>query len=195
MRSAGKTPHSILSDSGGEFISVRKWCSENNIKSYLPYSSFHGAIVERFNQSIKSRIYRWMDYYKTERYIPHLQNILLGYNNSYHSSIGVSPNIAWDNKSTHHKIREKLEVYYNKFKDKPPRFKIGEVVRIRFLAKSSFTKGYDIQNNQELFVIHKVISNLPFPMYEIKSLERIDEGVIKGRFYEHELIKITKGIE
>ena len=99
-----------MTDSGGEFSLVIKWCLKNNIKSYLPYSSFHGAIIERFNQSIKNRIYNWMDQYKTEKYSPHLQDILIGYNNSYHSSIGVSPNVAWNNKSTHPQIRGKCNL-------------------------------------------------------------------------------------
>ena len=41
-------------DAGTEFVLVRKWCAENNIKTYLPYSSFHGSFIERFNQSMKT---------------------------------------------------------------------------------------------------------------------------------------------
>ena len=190
LKESGKKPHSILTDSGGEFSLVIKWCLKNNIKTYLPYSSFHGAIIERFNQSIKNRIYNWMDQYKTEKYSPHLQDILIGYNNSYHSSIGVSPNVAWNNKSTHPQIREKLQTYFSKFSRKHPKLKIGDIVRIRLLSKSAFTKGYDIQNNQELFKINNISLNLPIPMYEIKSLENPEEGVLRGKFYGNELIKV-----
>ena len=102
-------------DAGTEFVLVRKWCAENNIKTYLPYSSFHGAFIEWFNQSIKNLIYRWMDSNKTENYIDSLGSILEGYNNSTHSSIGLPPNIAWSDKSSHPRIREKLQVYYDKF--------------------------------------------------------------------------------
>ena len=104
-----KTPRSLLTDAGGEFVLVRRWCEENNIKTYLPYSSFHGAYIERFNQTIKNRIYRWMDANKTERYINYLYSILHGYNNARHTSISVSPNVAWSDKSTHPQIREKLQ--------------------------------------------------------------------------------------
>ena len=71
-----KTPRSILMDAGGEFTLVRKWCLENNIRTYLPFSSFHGAYIERFNQSIKNRIYRWMYSNKTERSITQLDSLL-----------------------------------------------------------------------------------------------------------------------
>ena len=149
IKNIDKVPRSILMDAGTEFVLVRKWCAENNIKTYLPYSSFHGSFLERFNQSIKNRMYRWMDTNKTERYIDSLESLLEGYNNSNHSSIGLPPNVAWNNKSTHLKIREKLQKYYDTFAKTKPRFKIGDVVRIKLWHKSSFLNGYDVQNNQE----------------------------------------------
>ena len=133
-----------------------------------------------------------MDTYKTERYLDSLESLLEGYNNAKHSTIGISPNDAWNNKSTHVHIREKLQKYYNKFNKTKPRFKIGDIVRIKLLPKSSFVKGYDIQNNQELFEIHKITSNLPIPMYQIKSIEKPEEDVIKGQFYGHELTLASK---
>ena len=192
LRSMDKVPRSLLTDVGGEFVLVRKWCIKNNIKVYLPYSSFHGSYIERFNQSIKNRIYRWMDTNKTEKYINHLESLLQGYNNAVHSSIGTTPNIAWNDRSKHPQIRERLQKYYNKFTKKMPRFKVGDVVRIKLLPKSSFSKGYDVQNNQELFEIVNVLTNLPVPMYQIRSFKNPEEGVIKGSFYGHELTVVSK---
>ena len=133
-----------------------------------------------------------MDTYKTERYLDSLESLLEGYNNAKHSSIGISPNDAWNNKSTHPQIREKLQVYYDKFTKIKPRFEIGDIVRIKLLPKSSFLKGYDVQNNQELFVIHSISTNLPIPMYQIKSIDNPEEDVIKGQFYGHELTLYSK---
>ena len=117
-------------DAGTEFVLVRKWCAENNIKTYLPYSSFHGSFIERSNQSIKIRMYRWMDLNKNENYIGSLGSILEGYNNSIHSSIGLPPNMAWSDKSTQPRIRKKLQVHYDKFTKIKPRFEIGDIVNI-----------------------------------------------------------------
>ena len=83
-------------------------------------------------------------------------------------------------------------MYYNKFTKIKPRFKIGDIVRIKLLPKSSFLKGYDVQNNQELFEIHRISTNLPIPMYQIKSIDNPEDGVIKGQFYGHELTMISK---
>ena len=65
-------------------------------------------------------------------------------------------------------------------------------MRIKVLPKSSFYKGYDVQNNQEFFEIHKISTNLPIPMYQIRSIEKPKEGIIKGQFYGHELILVSK---
>ena len=55
-----QNPKNILMDAGTEFVLVRKLCAENNIKIYLPYSSFHGSFIERFNQSIRNLMCGWM---------------------------------------------------------------------------------------------------------------------------------------
>ena len=61
-----------------------------------------------------------MDSNKTERYITQLDSLLQGYNESKHSSTGISPNLAWNNKSTHLHIRENLQKYYDKSTKKSP---------------------------------------------------------------------------
>jgi len=59
-----------------------------------------------------------MDTDKTENYIPRLDSLLQGYNNSTHSTIGISPNLAWNGKSTHPQVRVRLQKYYDKFRKK-----------------------------------------------------------------------------
>ena len=65
-------------------------------------------------------------------------------------------------------------------------------MRIKLLPKSSFLQGYDVQNNKELSKIYSIISNLPIPMYEIKSIDNPEEDAIKGHFYGHELTLTSK---
>ena len=49
MLNIDKVPRGILMDAGNEFVLVRKFCAENNIETYLRYSSFHESFIERFN--------------------------------------------------------------------------------------------------------------------------------------------------
>ena len=65
-------------------------------------------------------------------------------------------------------------------------------MRIKLLPKSSFSKGYDVQNNQEIFEIHKKPTILPIPRHQIKSIDKPQEDVIKGQFYSHELTLVSK---
>ena len=37
-----------------------------------------------------------------------------------------------------------------------------------------------------------ILSNLPAPMYQIKSIDNPEEDVIKGQFYGHELTLTSK---
>ena len=67
-------PKSVLMAAGGKFILVRRWCTENNIKIYLPYTSFHGSFIERLNQTIKNRLHKLMDANKSEKYLYSLKN-------------------------------------------------------------------------------------------------------------------------
>ena len=60
------------------------------------------------------------------------------------------------------------------------------------VAKNFFLKGYDIQINQELFVIHSISTNFPIPMYQIKSVDNPGDDVIKWQFYGHELTIVSK---
>ena len=60
------------------------------------------------------------------------------------------------------------------------------------LPKSSLLKVYDVQNNQELFLIHSISTNLPIPMYQIKSVDNPGDDVIKGQFDGHELTIVSK---
>jgi len=49
------------------------------------------AVVERFNRTLKERIWRYFTYTRNKRYIDVLQNIVDAYNRSYHSTIKMAP--------------------------------------------------------------------------------------------------------
>ena len=85
----------MQSDKGKEFYNAR-------VKAVLSIFGIHhfsteneqikAAIVERFNQTLRKRMHRYMTKRDDEYYLPALQNIVASYNDSYHSSIGMRPN-------------------------------------------------------------------------------------------------------
>ena len=65
-------------------------------------NSIHKAsIVERFNKTIKTRLYRAFTNQKSTNYIKILQNIISSYNKSFHSSIKTKPNLVTKQNEKH----------------------------------------------------------------------------------------------
>ena len=88
------------------------------------------------------------------RYIDDIQRIVDEYNNSYHSSIKMTPVQA-------SKKENEGIVYYNLYNKRrhemmkrniKPKFKVGDIVRI-YKFKRIFEKGYDPKWTHEKFLI------------------------------------------
>ena len=104
-------------------------------------------------------------------YIDRLDDIVKEYNNTYHKSIKMKPVDVKDNTY----IDFKKEV-------KNPKFKVGDHVRIS-KYKNIFAKGYMPNWSEEIFIIKKIKTTVPWA-YVINDLNG-DE--IIGTFYENEL--------
>lgn len=179
----------MQSDKGKEFYNARvqavltsfgiqHFSTENEV--------IKAAIVERFNQTIRKRMYRFMTRRDDEYYLPVLQEIVNSYNNSFHSSIGMNPNqVNVDNQEI---VWERLyddEKWVNK---KIPKLSVGNYVRIT-KARGSFERGYTPNWSTEVYRIHRVKSDTTPHVYVIRDLA---DEVIKGTFYEQELQLINK---
>ena len=49
------------------------------------------SIIERFNRTLKMRMYKHFTDQRTKRYVNVLQQLVNGYNNSHHRSIKMKP--------------------------------------------------------------------------------------------------------
>ena len=118
-------------------------------------------------------------------YIDILQDIIRGYNNSYHRSIGRVPaSVSLLNVG---QVRRKL---YGKPWTKPGRkfkFKLGDQVRIS-KSHRTFKKGYLPSRSQEIFTVTKIIRRVP-PVYQLRDYA---DDEIEGVFYAEELQKVHK---
>ena len=54
------------------------------------------SVVERFNRTLKTKMYRYFTYKNTRRYIDVLDDMLHSYNNTYHNSVGMAHCVEWD---------------------------------------------------------------------------------------------------
>jgi hypothetical protein len=185
----GNKPHTMFFDRGREFVNenVRSFLRARNIKILHPNSAEKAAIVERFNRSIQSLLYKFLTERQTYRYIDKLQQILSTYNNRGHRTLKyMSPNEAEKDKNWNY-VRNMLSEYYTKFtslKKKKAKFAVGDVVRIK-IAKTKFGRGYHEQFKRELFQVTRINKRMPIITYSIKSMNDGEE--IKGSFYSNEL--------
>ena len=87
-------PTTLQTDKGLEFLkrSVRHLLKEHGVHHFSTHNEeTKASIVERFNRTLKTRMWRYFTKYQTVRYIDALQDFVQSYNDIYHRSIGMAP--------------------------------------------------------------------------------------------------------
>ena len=184
LKQAKQKPRVLQSDKGPEFLN-------RNFQNYLKKLNIHffvtenenikAAVVERFNRTLKERMYRYFTKHNTLHYLNVLDDLVHSYNNSFHRSIKRTPSSV--NKQNQEKVWQTL---YGSYKtSKQTEYKVGDSVRIS-KARKNFSKGYLPSWTEEIFTINKKIKTTP-TTYRI-----VDEqnNSIKGSFYKEELQKV-----
>lgn len=184
----GRIPKSICLDNGNEFKGVcKELFMKLKIKIITSKTKLKASVVERFNRTLKEKMYRIFTFKKNQKYVNVLDKIMLSYNNSYHRSIKTTPNSV--NLKNEKKIFDNLYGDLNTFSLSNYikfRFKRGDYVRITN-EKKIFEKGYTPNFSKEIYVIWKLIASNP-PRYNIRSLDNIEYSY---NFYTEELQKVS----
>jgi len=176
----------VQSDKGGEFLNstFQSMLKRYGIKFYTSENEdLKAAVVERFNRTFKTKMYRYFTHKNTRRYIDVLDDLLYSYNNSYHRSIGMTPTEV--NTSNEDIVRGRL--YPLKPKSYKWKYDVGDRVRIS-MSRQPFRKGYLGEWSEEIFEIKTRLPTAPVT-YELEDLAG---EAIKGRFYEPEIQKVLK---
>ena len=179
-------PTKIEIDQGTEFYNTNFLGLLRNlgIHWYSVYSDNKNAIVERFNRTLKTRMFRAFTKRGSHKWIDIVQDLVSGYNKTKHSSIGMAPDKV--NKSNEKVVRKTLFPEKNK-KLQKVKFKIGDSVRITRL-KSVFQKGYEQTYSYEVFQVKEIKNTYPITY----GLQDYKGGEIKGSFYSREIQKVDK---
>lgn len=186
-RSNRRQPVVLQSDRGKEFIgtATQSFLKQSKIGFRVARNpDVKAAIVERFNRTLKERIWRYFTHTGCKRYIDVLQNIVDAYNRSYHSAIKMAPcAVTLNNASA---ARTNLEQRYRSKYERIPKYSVGDLVRISS-NKAAFAKGYESGWSKELFLIIRVSTHSQPPIYFLRDLRGED---IDGIFYEQELTRV-----
>jgi len=137
----------------------------HDIKCYTSENEdIKAAVAERFNRTLKTKMYRYFTAKNTRHYVDVLPDLLHSYNHTYHRSIGMAPVEVDD--TNEHLVRARL--YPLKPKLYKWKYDVGDKVRIT-MRRQPFKKGYLGRWSKEIFEIDARLPTVPVT-YRLKDL-------------------------
>ena len=183
--SEGRKPEKLRTDKGTEFVneSFQQYLKKKDIQFFTANNEPKVSVVERVNQTLKSKLYRYFMAVNSLHYIDVLQDLVDSYNNTYHRSIGCAPATAsLLNVGT---VRRKLYGGITSTVAKKLKFHVGDHVRLSLL-KCLFKKGYKMNWTEEIFQITNRLSRTPV----VFAVQDLLQKPIKGTLYQEKLQKV-----
>lgn len=186
----------LQTDKGKEFLnsSVKAMCKRLKVNHFTSEDDHTKAsIAERFNRTLRGKIFRHFTATMNGEYISSLQSFVDAYNKTVHSATALTPNeVSLENmEDTFIRLYEpdsKPDWAKNStIKSLQP----GDHVRIS-KTRRAFDRGYTPNWTNEVFVVVKRVRGVTPRAYQIKDL--LDEDVA-GTFYTQELQKVPKPTE
>ena len=178
----------LQTDMGKEFLNrhVNKLLTSRGIELWISKNEVKATLVERFNQTLKNRMYKYFTASNTARYVESLPHMVDGYNHTVHRSTGFTPTEVDSSNSTLVRRRlytpsthgERRRVY---------KFALGDHVRLS-KKRGVFARGYTAGWTTEVFRIIGRRNDIGVRLlYEVEDLTG---EAIKGQFYSEELQRV-----
>ena len=181
-----RKPERLQTDAGKEFMNkdVQGYLKAEGVHHFVSNSDQKAAVVERFNRTLKSRMWTYFTAHQTHHYLDILPKLLDSYNNTYHRSIGRAPNKV--RKEDENAIWVRLYGDGGARVDVRKRSKKGQMVRVS-KVKGAFEKGYIPNWSEEHFLVQSDKRN-PRTVYKLTDKEGEE---LKGSWYPEEVQEIS----
>jgi len=189
-----RLPNRIQCDRGTEFLNatIKNLFQRNSINLYQTFSDKKACVVERFNRTLKEKMWRYFTFkkYKTNqncKYIDVLPALMYSYNNSYHRTIRMKPcevNLENESEVWMRMYGFKESCLNSKNQIVKLKFHINDFVKIQ-RYKTTFEKGYTPTWTRETFRVCFVLLNNP-PLYKIEAFD----GKVIGSYNANDLQKV-----
>ena len=156
LKQGRRHPNRLQTDRGKEFYNrtFQRWLDEQDIHHFSTEGDAKASVVERFNRTLKERLYRYFTAANTLRFDDVLPELVQGYSATRHRSIGMAPqDVTWDNEEA---VWKRLYGQHVKAKRPKAKFNVGDRVRLNKIHRT-FEKGYLPGWTEEVFVVHRVI--------------------------------------
>ena len=181
-----RMPRALWADEGKEFQNSKMeiWRKTNNIDLYHTYGPHKSVIIERFQRTLKTKMWTELTSLNTHSWVPLLPELIAEYNNTIHRTLKMSPDKAslFPKKAATNWDEQKSAA------DKVPaviKFNVDDWVRLS-RVKNTFEKGYDEKWTREIYQIIKVLPTTPATYL----LREYDGSPVSGSFYNEELQKV-----
>ena len=180
-----RKPRKLRTDAGKEFLNatVQNYLKKEQIIFFTSKSDTKCAMVERFNRTLKSRMWRYFTATRQDRYLDVLQQLVDSYNNTIHSTTGFKPKDV----TPYNGEKVWRNLYGKPGVTKLPKLKVNNLVRIA-KEKNVFAKGYRPNWTSEIFKIKRV-KRTKEPRYTLTDLHGED---VLGSFLEPELQAVSE---
>lgn len=200
-----RIPEKLQTDQGTEFenSTLDIYLHSMGVKHFSTRNrQIKCAVVERFNRTLKGRLYKYMTANRTDNYLDVLDDIVDSYNRTVHSvtkmrPVDVDPDDIEDKRRVfrntygYSSLRELIlhQVYHTK-QPSTSELKPGDLVRVLKLRKE-FQRGFKPSWSSSLCKIKRVIHRLGSPVYEVKDTTGHSK---RKKFYLEELQKVTQNM-
>lgn len=163
----GRVPKNLQVDRGKEFYNknFQELMKRHKINLYSTYSNLKAAICERFNRTLKEKMWKKFSLQGNYKWLTILSDLIASYNNTKHRTIGMKPKDVTSVNET--QVIKRFSTK-NKVMGKP-KFKLNDKVRVS-RVKQVFEKGYTPNWSTEIFTISKVLKTRP-TTYRLKDYQ------------------------
>jgi transposase InsO family protein len=188
----GIIPSKLQTDQGKEFENAifQSFLRQHRIAFFTIKSQFKAALVERFNRTLKEKMWRYFTHVGNYRWLGVLQDFIYGYNNAKHRSIEMSPSEVNDKNAYDLWLKQEglAPAQVTLRNPRLPELNVGDYVRLS-KAKQVFAKGYLPSWTEEIFQVAAVLDNFQPVQYAVNDY---GGNIIQGSFYRAELQKVKK---
>lgn len=202
--SQGRVPEKLQTDQGTEFENsiVGQYLHSMGVRQFATRNrQIKCAVVERFNRTIKGRIYKYMTAHETDEYLDVLGDIVHSYNKTRHGVTKMRPvdvdlddledrEIVFKNTYGFSNLRDLILHQIQRNKTVSPELQRGDLVRISKL-RQTFHKAFKPSWSDMLYKVRNIIKRVGVPVYELTDSSG---HTIKKKFYLEELQKITQNM-
>ena len=188
-----RKPFRLQTDQGKEFTNsqVQRLLKDHDVHFFTSKNEdIKCAVIERFNRTLKSKMFKYFTAKGTRKYVDVLPELLRAYNNSFHRTIKMKPvevNTSNEQKVFKNIYNAKSRRELQKSVANSEALPLEETVRTKYKLKP-FDKGYYPLWTDEVFKISKRHFKGDKPLYTLRN----EKNEIQNRRYYPEEIQVIK---